>query len=332
MKTVRFGSTDLHLGSIGLGTWSHGGPATANGRPVGWFGTRDSAVRKTLVEAHRRQVRHWDTADVYGRGHSEQLIGEVWSEVPREDIFLASKVGWDPGQFEHYYHPEQMRRQLERSLFNLRLDHIDLYYLHHCDFGTQDEYLDDAVEAMRRFREEGKIRFIGLSDWSDERIVRYADRVQPQAVQAYRNVVDDTYAVSGLQDWVEAHDVGVAFFSPLKHGLLLGELEGPVTFGAGDHRNAIPEFRDFALLRRLRQCRHQLQQRFADYREPVLHGLVGALLADSPNACVLLGQRQPQQVRAAGRVGEPLTAEELTWVRQIYQENGRLQRRAWQQA
>lgn len=330
LQRIRFGRTEVEIPTIGLGTWAHGGPNVVHGRPVGWFGADRDDARATLVQAHRCGVTHWDTADVYGDGRAEEVIGEVWDGIPRDQIFLASKVGWDPGTHEHYYHPAQMRRQLERSLRNLGTETIDLYYLHHCDFGPQDEYLDDAVDLMRSFRDEGKIRFVGLSDWSCEKIRRYAEVVDPDVVQCYRNVVDDSYDVSGLKDWVEEHDLGVAFFSPLKHALLLGLFEGPVTFGEGDHRSSLPEFRDFALLQRLRQCRRRMQERFAAERESVLYGLVGALLTDAPTGCALVGQRRPAHVRAVTRTGgEPLSEEAARWVRQLYQENGRVTRASW---
>lgn len=330
MQQIRLGRTGVDIPAIGVGTWSHGGAnVDERDESVGWSGQDDEESRRALLTAYQHGLTHWDTADVYGDGTAEEVIGEVWDEVPRDEVFLASKVGWDPGNHTHYYHPAQVRRQFERSLRNLKTEVIDLYYLHHCDFGPEGEFLDDALDLLHTFRDEGKIRFIGLSDWKCEKIRRYADRVDPDVVQCYRNVVDDTYESSGLKDWVEKHDAGVAFFSPLKHALLLGMFEGPVTFGEGDHRSSLPEFRDYALLRRLRACRHEMSQRFAEKDEPVLHGLIGALLADSPSACALVGQRRPHHVDAAAKVGAPLDSESARWVRQLYQENGRPIRASW---
>jgi aryl-alcohol dehydrogenase-like predicted oxidoreductase len=329
MKSIRFGRTNVQVPTLGLGTWAHGGPKLVDGRPVGWYGTDPDAARDTLLEAWTQGVTHWDTADVYGDGRAEELIGSVWDAVPRERIFLATKVGWDPGPFDHYYHPEQIRRQLDASLRHLKTDHVDLYYLHHCDFGANDEYLDDAVDAIARLREEGKLRFVGLSDWKNDVLRRYAERIRPEVVQCYRNVVDDSYEESGLRGWVESADAGVAFFSPLKHALLLGRFEGPVTFGRGDHRSNIKDFRDFNLLSRLRACRRELERRFDGHPSPLLHGLLGSLLADAPTGVVLVGIRRPLQLREAIPAAEPLAPEAARWVRQLYQENGRATRAAW---
>ena len=232
MRKIRFGRTNVHVPVISLGTWGHGGPNVSEGAAVGWTGHDDREAKEALVEAHRRGISHWDTADAYGAGHAEQLIGEVFAEgVPRNEIFLATKFGWVKGPHDHYYDPGFMRAQCEQSLRNVRTDVIDLYYFHHCDFGPRDEYFDGALATMRRLRDEGKIRFIGLSDWDSRKIMRFIERVDPDVVQPLRNVLNDDYEPSGLKKWVGDHDLGVAFFSPLKHGLLLGKYDAPPQLG-----------------------------------------------------------------------------------------------------
>lgn len=303
---------------MSLGTWGHGGPRTARGSSVGWSGNDDGLAEQAIVQAFEAGIDHWDTADVYGDGHAEELIGRQWPKVPREKVFLATKVGWDPGEYDHFYHPDVMRRNMERSLRLLRTDRVELMYFHHCDFGPDDRYFDGAMEVMTRFREEGKTRFIGLSDWSASRVMRFVDRVDPAVVQPYRNVIDDDYVSSGLRDWVDAHDAGVAFFSPIKHGLLLGKYSEPQQFPEGDFRRNVPEFGDAAALQRISRAAKEVAQRFASHREPLLHALIGTLLADATTGCVLLGQRNARQVAAAAAVGESLTREEAEWVRGRY--------------
>jgi methylglyoxal reductase len=319
-RKIRFGRTDAEVPTVGFGTWGHGGPWQEGETPVGWSGQDDAQATEALLLAHAAGLRHWDTADVYGRGHSERLIGALWDRIPRESVFLATKVGWVEGTYGHAYDPRQIRAQLEASLRQLATDRIDLYYFHRCEFGPGDAHLDGALAELHRARDEGKIRFIGLSDWQTSRVVRYAPRVQPDVVQVYRNVLEDDYAASGLAAWVDANDAGVAFFSPLCHGLLLGLYESPPAFGEGDHRLAIPGFRDPALLAHLRRCRREVEAHFAGHAEPVLHALTGVLLADAPTACVLLGLRKPDHVTAAARVGEPLSPADAAWVRRLYRD------------
>jgi aryl-alcohol dehydrogenase-like predicted oxidoreductase len=316
---IRFGRTNVQVPAVSLGTWGHGGPrVTDRGDSVGWSGHDDAQAKKALAAAWRSGITHWDTADAYGNGHSEVLIGAMWDVVPRAEIFLATKFGYLQGPARHPYDPEFMRAQAERSLSNLKTDVIDLYYFHHCDFGPGDRYFDGAMEVMRRLRDEGKVRFIGLSDWDASRIMRFIERVDPDVVQPFRNVVDDDYESSGLKAWVGSHDLGAAFFSPLKHGLLLGKYEAPTEFGEGDFRSTIGDFRDPEAINRYKRASAALRQRFASHPEPVLHGVVGALLTDNPAACVLLGQRNPRQVAAAAKVGEPLSESDASFVREQY--------------
>jgi aryl-alcohol dehydrogenase-like predicted oxidoreductase len=325
MNTIRFGRTGLDLPAIGVGTWPHGGPLTRDGVPVGWGGNDDALARQALLRAHEHGLWHWDTADVYGDGHSETLIGALWGEVPRADIFLASKVGWDAGPYDHFYHPEHIRAQFERSLRNLRVDVIDLYYLHHCDFGPDDRYLDDAIDLVRRFRDEGKIRFIGLSDRDNAKVARLADRVDPDAVQIYRNVVDDSYHASGLAAWVDKHDAGVAFFSPLKLGLLLGKYRAPTTFEAGDVRNRVDGFNDAGVIEALTATKAALEQRFGTMKEPVESAVIAPILSDTATACALVGLRNPAQVDAAARLTLEFSTNDLEWVRRQFQRVPRIE-------
>lgn len=319
MRTIRFGRTNVHVPAISLGTWGHGGPNTNEGASVGWTGHDDNLAKEALVEAHCRGITHWDTADAYGRGHAEQLIGEVFAAgVPRREIFLASKFGWVKGPSNHWYDPAFLREQCEASLRLMRTDVLDLYYFHHCDFGPDDVWFDDALATMRRLREEGKIRFIGLSDWDASKIMRFIGRVDPDVVQPYRNLLDDDYESSGLKAHVDAHDLGVAFFSPLKHGLLLGKYDAPQNFGEGDFRSNIADFRDDAVIARMKQAAAAVREKFADHAEPVLHAVTGALLTGNPTATILLGQRNRRQVDAAAAVGEALSASDAAWVRGVY--------------
>jgi aryl-alcohol dehydrogenase-like predicted oxidoreductase len=318
MRTIRFGRTNARVPAISLGTWGHGGPTVSEGVSVGWTGHDDRAAKEAILTAYRNGITHWDTADAYGNGHAESLIGEMWGQVPRKDIFLASKFGWVKGPSKRFYDPKFMRSQCERSLTLMRTDAMDLYYFHHCDFGPSDEFFDDALATMRALRDEGKIRFIGLSDWNLRKIMKFIERVDPDVVQPYRNLIDDDYEPSGLKKYVDDHDLGVAFFSPIKHGLLLGKYDKPVQYPEGDFRIRIPEFTDAKFIDRMKRAAAEMRTKFANQREPVLHAVTGALLTGNPTACVLLGQRNAKQAEAAAAAGEALNPTDAAWVRQVY--------------
>tara|TARA_Y100000590_G_scaffold70326_1_gene76775 strand:+ start:31 stop:993 length:963 start_codon:yes stop_codon:yes gene_type:complete len=318
MKKIKLGRTEELVSAISLGTWSYGGSNTAGGISVGWGGQQDADSKSALLKAWSSGINHWDTADVYGNGHSELIIGKMWKMVPRGDIFLATKVGWDKGDKNHWYSPNHMRNNMERSLKNLKTEWVDLMYLHHCNFGKKDEFFDDALEMIKRFQDEGKIRFVGLSDWSSEKIMAFIVRCDPDVVQPHRNIIDDNYESSGLKNYIEKHNLGICFFSPLKHGLLTGKYKKPPAFPKGDHRCQIKEFQNLKILEEMISNKSILEKKFPGHPNPVLHGLVDSLLYDVPTGCVLLGQRNKKQVQAASTLGDALSYEDTEWIKSIY--------------
>ncbi len=318
MRKVVLGRTGIKVSAISLGTWAYGGANMSGKFPVGWSGQNDKDSTTALLNAWRQGINHWDTADVYGEGRSESIIGTMWAQVPRKDIFLATKVGWDKGPHTHWYEPEHMVHNLERSLNNLQTDCVDLVYLHHCNFGKNGEYLDGALEVVNNFKKQGKARFIGLSDWSSNKILKYTEHCNPDVVQPYRNVMDDDYVVSGLKSYVDKNNIGVCFFSPIKHGLLTGKYDKPTNFERGDHRSNIKEFASQDIIDKMKHNKSLLEQRFSNHEHPTLHGLVNALFNDAETGCVLLGQRNAKQVKIAATLGDLLADEDSDWVRSLY--------------
>ena len=318
MKKITLGRTNAEVSTISLGTWSYGGTRSTSSMAVGWEGQEDKDSKAALLKAWESGITHWDTADVYGDGHSEAVIGTMWNDVSRKDIFLATKVGWDQGPHKYWYNPDHMRTNVERSLQNLGTDCVDLLYLHHCNFGNQDETFDSALETVRRFQEEGKTKFVGLSDWDSDKIMKFIDRADPDVVQPYRNVMDDVHKSSGLKAYVEDNNLGACFFSPIKHGLLTGKYRTPPKFEAGDFRSSVKDFQNAAIIEKMKENRETLKEKFFDHQHPTMHGLVDALLTDSPTGCVLLGQRNVAQVEIASTLGNLLSDKDCDWVKSLY--------------
>jgi len=321
MRNITLGRTGAEVSAISLGTWSYGGANKSGKLPVGWAGQSDNDSIAALKRAWERGINHWDTADVYGNGRSEQVIGSMWGPIPRKDIFIATKVGWDRGYKKHWYNIDVMRQNMERSLINLKTDCVDLMYLHHCNFGENEEYFNDAIEVIRKFKDEGKTRFIGLSDWSSKKIMQFIERCDPDVVQPLRNVMDDTYESSGLKNYVDNHNLGICFFSPIKHGLLTGKYTKPAQFEDGDFRSHEKVFSELEFLQKMLDNKAKLDERFSNHLSPVLHGVVNALFSDSPTGCALLGQRNVDQVEAAAALGDLLSNEDSDWVKSLYQAN-----------
>ena len=321
MRKIILGRTSAEVSAISLGTWSYGGANKSGKLPVGWAGQSDDDSKLALKRAWELGINHWDTADVYGNGRSEQVIGSMWKSIPRNNIFLATKVGWDRGYKKRWYDIDVMRQNMERSLKNLKTDCVDLIYLHHCNFGDNNEYFDEAIAVIRKFKEEGKTRFIGLSDWSSKKIRQFIERCDPDVVQPLRNVVDDSYESSGLKQYIDDHNLGICFFSPIKHGLLTGKYTEPAQFEDGDFRSHEKAFSDMEFLQKMLYNKAKLDGRFSDHLNPVMHGVVNALFSDSPTGCTLLGQRNVDQVEAAATLGDLLSNEDSDWVKNLYRTN-----------
>ena len=318
MRQVTLGRTKVPVSAVSLGTWAFGGANMSGKIPVGWSGQKDADSKNALIHAWELNINHWDTADVYGEGKSEKLIGELWNTIPRQDIFLATKVGWDMGPYSHWYNPEHMKHKMERSLKNLKTDYVDVMYLHHCNFGNNDEYFDKALETIQQFQKDGKTRFIGLSDWSAKKIVRYINKCDPDIVQTYRNIMDDNYKSSGLKNYIDKNNIGICFFSPIKHGLLTGKYKSPTTFEIGDHRSKVKQFIDKSIISKMEQNKNILEKKYSNEKNAVMYGIVNSLFYDTPTGCVILGQRNTEQVQIASSLGEIIPEKESEWIKSLY--------------
>ena len=318
MRQITLGRTKVPVSAVSLGTWAFGGANMSGKIPVGWSGQKDADSKNALIHAWELNINHWDTADVYGEGKSEKLIGELWNTIPRKDIFLATKVGWDMGPYSHWYNPEHMKHKMERSLKNLKTDYVDVMYLQHCNFGNNDEYFDKALETIQQFQKDGKTRFIGLSDWSAKKIVRYINKCDPDIVQTYRNIMDDNYKSSGLKNYIDKNNIGICFFSPIKHGLLTGKYKSPTTFEIGDHRSKVKQFIDKSIITKMEQNKNILEEKYSHEKNAVMYGIVNSLFYDTPTGCVILGQRNTEQVQIASSLGEIIPEKESEWIKSLY--------------
>ena len=319
MKKIILGRTNQEVSIISLGAWSHGKQNTNGGSNVGWANQTDQDSKNALLKSFSLGLNHWDTADVYGEGHSEKIIGSMWDEISRKEIFLATKVGWDKGPNKNWYDPDYMSSKMHRSLKNLKTECIDLLYLHHCNFGKNDEHLDEAIEQISRFKDEGKTRFIGLSDWSAKRIMKFINRINPDVVQPLYNVNDIEYELSGLKNYVKINNLGVCFFSPIKHGILTGKYDAVPNFPKGDFRKTVKEFKNTDFIKKMKTNREKIEARFPQIKnEAIMHALIGAILHDNPTGCALLGQRNEDQAISAGKLGKEMSKEDAIWVLSLY--------------
>ena len=190
-KTMNYrvlGGTGLRVSEVGLGAWAIGGGFTINGAGIGYGPTDDEVSKRAIARAIEVGINFIDTADAYGAGHSEELIGQVlggkW-----EGCHVATKVGnerRDPLPGRKNFDRRYMMEACDRSLRRLRKDVIDLYQLHNPppETGRQDE----VFETLRMLRDQGKIRFIGVSVTTPEEGIDYIRRGVVDCLQIYYNI------------------------------------------------------------------------------------------------------------------------------------------------
>jgi methylglyoxal reductase len=315
IPTRRLGATGITVPAIGIGCWAIGGPDDNLGMPMGWStGADEKQSLAGLETAWQYGARLYDTADVYGHGKSERILGRLVAQVPRHEIVLASKVGYFAGTAEHGFEPRHMRRQLEQSLDNLQTDHLNIYAFHHPNFGTDDRWLQPAIDAMRTFRDEGIIKAIGMRgphrfaldrlvtppDQRGDKIARFRalfDEIEPDILAVRDNLLTPSDRSEGIFSFTDQHNVGVLISKPLGQGLLTGTYRTDIqlTFGTGDHRLRKRWFQPDAI-ETINAGLNRLRTIVGPRTEDLINVAVWGCLDLSPNAIVLVGFTSPDQV------------------------------------
>lgn len=235
VKAVQFGKSAVVANPLGLGTNAVGG---YNLFP----GLDDGAGRKLVDAAIANGINLLDTAYVYGLGHSEQLVGQVVKEHRREELVIATKGAHDfsTGREVIRNDPDFITQQVDQSLKRLGVDYIDIYYLH---FPDHDTPKDEAVGALQRLREAGKIRAIGISNFN-------LDQIKEANADGYVDVVEDEFSLlhqdhltEGMLDYLRDHQISFVPYFPLASGLLTGKYVQDVSFPADDIRSQIADFK-----------------------------------------------------------------------------------------
>lgn len=233
MQRRKLGSTEIELPVIGLGCM---GLSEFYGPP-----TEQAAAIKLLHEAIELGVKHFDTAEVYGIGANESLLGEAFGDR-RDKVFIATKWGpvrdWETGApIGIDGSRENCRRAVEGSLERLKTDHIDLYYLHRVDSSTP---IEDSVAAMAELVAEGKVGAIGLSEASGETIRRAAAVHPVSAIQSEYSIFARDIEADVIPACLEVGASLIAY-SPLGRGMLSGRFKTE-SLGEGDWRATNPRF------------------------------------------------------------------------------------------
>lgn len=236
MNYRKFGKTDLTVSEIGFGAWAIGGNAVVGDIPIGWGPADDNTSVAALRKALDVGINFFDTADFYGLGHSEQLIGKEFRK--NKEAIIATKVGHrnieDKIQLD--YSKEYIIEACEKSLKRLKRDYIDYYQLHSARMQHFEN--EQCINAMELLKKQGKIRHWGLSlnTFYPEAEANYLmEKKSGEGFQLVFNLINQK--VLPLMEDAHKKGYGVIARMPLQFGLLTGKFKEDATFAKDDHRN-----------------------------------------------------------------------------------------------
>jgi aryl-alcohol dehydrogenase-like predicted oxidoreductase len=225
--TRSLGSSTLELTPIGLGAWAIGGEWR-----FGWGPQDDSESIATIRRAVELGLNWIDTAAIYGLGHSEEVVGKALSDVPRSErpyVFTKCSLVWDNARItSHSLDPASIRREVEQSLRRLQTDRIDLYQIHWpvwpaSPAGHDPGSIEEAWTTLIRLRDEGKVAFIGVSNFDVTQLKRISHIETPVSLQPPYSMLRPEIEQEILPFCLE-HNIGVIPYSPMQSGLLTGTM------------------------------------------------------------------------------------------------------------
>ncbi|HEV8525659.1 MAG TPA: aldo/keto reductase [Terriglobales bacterium] len=289
MEYVLLKDTAIRCSRIALGTWSMGG--------MMWGGSDDQASLGAIRAALEAGINTIDTAPIYGFGHAEELVGKALEQHGRRDeVVIATKVGldWSGPSVRRDSSRARIRQEIAESLGRLRTDYIDIYQVHWPDTSTPFE---DTADELHRLLQEGKIRAIGVSNFSPEQMDAFRRAAPLHTSQPPYNLFEREIERDALP-YCREQGITVLAYGPLCRGLLSGRMRPDTKFEGDDMRKMDPKFqppRYQQYLEAVARLDRLAQKRFG---KRVLHLAVRWLL-DQPGVGVTLwGARRPEQLAA----------------------------------
>ena len=299
MEKRKLGYTDLHLTTIGLGTWAMGG----DGWAFAWGAQDDNASIAAINRALDSGVNWIDTAAVYGLGHSEEIVGRAIAGR-RDDVIVATKCArvWDEqtGQIGKCLKAESVRREIDASLRRLNIDTIDLYQIH---WPEPDEEVEEGWAAVAELISEGKIRHAGVSNFNLSQLQR-AQKIHPVASLQPPYSMLRREPEKEIFPYCAANNIGLVAYSPMQAGLLTGKFsrERAESLGEDDWRSRAPWFQEPQLSVNLKTV--DKLKRIAEHKGVSLPQLSLAWVLRRPEmTSAIVGARRPDQIEETVQAG-----------------------------
>jgi aryl-alcohol dehydrogenase-like predicted oxidoreductase len=293
MEYSRIAGTGLSVSRIGLGTWAIGGWM--------WGGADDDEAVRTIRTAVDRGITLIDTAPVYGFGHAEEVVGRALKEArARDRVVIATKAGlsWREGYPVRDSRPERMVAEVEASLRRLGTDYIDIYQVHWPDPQTP---IAATAQTMQKLLAQGKIRAIGVSNFSRDQMHEFRQISRIHTVQPPLNLFEreSENVVLPYSHW---HGIAVLAYGPICRGLLSGRMRFDTSFTGDDLRTTDPKFQRPHYQQYLRAVAEL--DRFAgeNYGKRVIHLALRWVLEQPGVTSALWGARRPSQLEPLSEV------------------------------
>lgn len=235
MKYRNFGNTDLKVSEIGFGAWAIGGGAMIGNTAIGWGDANDDESKKAIFKSLDLGINFFDTADIYGLGHSEKLLGELVGK--EKNIIIATKVGnvSRNEQFTNDYSKEYILSACAESLNRLKRDCIDYYQLHTARLVHLQQ--GDSIEAMQLLQKQGKIRYWGISLNTFEPLPEADFFIQQNIGNGFQLVLNIiNQAALPIMKKAAENGLGIIARMPLQFGMLTGKFDEECEFPENDHR------------------------------------------------------------------------------------------------
>jgi aryl-alcohol dehydrogenase-like predicted oxidoreductase len=238
MRTRQLGSTELKLSTVGMGTWPMG--SVFGG--MSWGPQDDEESVNTILTAVDRGINWLDTAPTYGRGHSEDVVGMALKRTSKRPM-IVTKCGstWTEDLKPAFrLDRASVRAQCESSLRRMGIDEIDLYLVH---WPNPIEFMEEGWATCSELVKEGKIRYIGVSNFTIEQMdklqpIHHIDAMEPPYSMIERRIESD------ILEYCRSHSMGVIIYSPLQQGLLTGAMKSVDELAENDFRRNNPHFKE----------------------------------------------------------------------------------------
>jgi aryl-alcohol dehydrogenase-like predicted oxidoreductase len=286
VERINIGSSGIETSRIGLGTWAIGGWM--------WGGTDEVQSIATIRSAVERGITLIDTAPAYGFGRSEEIVGKALAEAGlRDRVQIATKLGlaWKDGKVFRDSRPADIREEIEASLRRLRTDVIDLYQVHWPDLETP---IAETAQTLEELRREGKIRAIGVSNYSTAQMDAFRQSAKLDAVQPPYNLFEREIEADVLP-YAQASGLTVLSYGALCRGLLTGKITTATTFKGDDLRKSDPKFQGARFRQYLAAVKELEDLARERFDKPVLALAVRWVLDQGPTIA-LWGARRPDQL------------------------------------